>query len=105
LPQHEIAIDRDLVVCAYQEATVEDDVNLVYEAEAMRAGIKEKSLDLRQKQGKLTAIANPKLGDHFLAQVIIILSFLFKINLNEMILMTCLYSFSFIETNGEIQCH
>jgi hypothetical protein len=44
----------------------------------MRAGIKEKSLALRQKLGKLTAVANPELGDHFLAQVIFILSFVFQ---------------------------
>jgi hypothetical protein len=38
----------------------------------MRAGIKDKSLALRQKLGKLIPIANPELGDKFLAQVIII---------------------------------
>jgi hypothetical protein len=44
----------------------------------MRVGIKEKSLTVRQKLGKLTAIANPELGDQFLAQVIIIHSYLFN---------------------------
>jgi hypothetical protein len=57
---------------------VEGDVNLGDEAKAMRAGIKEKSLALRQKLRKLTAVANPELGNQFLAQVIIIHSFLFK---------------------------
>jgi hypothetical protein len=49
---------------------VEGDVSPGVEAKAMWAGIKEKSLALRQKLGKLTAVANPELGDHFLAQVI-----------------------------------
>jgi hypothetical protein len=71
----------------------------------MWAGIKEKSLALKQKLGKLIAVANPELGDQFLAQDIIIVSILFEINLNEMILMTCLYSFSFIEIGGEALCH
>jgi hypothetical protein len=62
-------------------------------------------LALRQNLGKLITIANPKLGDHFLAQVIIIVSFVFKINLNEMLLMTCLYSFSLFEIGGEALCH
>jgi hypothetical protein len=48
------------------------EANPVDEANAMRAGIKDKSLALRQKLGKLTAVANPELGDRFLAQVIII---------------------------------
>jgi hypothetical protein len=47
------------------------EANPVDEANAMRAGFKDKSLALRQKLGKLTAVANPKLGDKFLAQVII----------------------------------
>jgi hypothetical protein len=47
--------------------------NPVDEANAMRAGIKDKSLALRQKLEKLTTAANPELGDcKFLAQVIII---------------------------------
>jgi hypothetical protein len=50
----------------------------VDEVKAMWAGIKEKSLALRQKLGKLTTVANPELGNKFLAQVIIILSFMFK---------------------------
>jgi hypothetical protein len=33
---------------------------------------------LRQKLGKLTIVANPKLGDNFLIQVIIMLLFLLK---------------------------
>jgi hypothetical protein len=49
---------------------VESHVSSRDEAKAMRARIKEKSLALRQKLGKLTAIANPELGDKFLAQVI-----------------------------------
>jgi hypothetical protein len=57
---------------------VEGDVSLGDEAKAMWAGIKEKSLALRQKLGKLTAVANPELGDHFLAHVIFILSFLIQ---------------------------
>jgi hypothetical protein len=57
---------------------VEGDVSPGDEAKAMRAGIKEKSLALRQKLGKLTTVANPQLGDHFLAQVIFILLFLFQ---------------------------
>jgi hypothetical protein len=49
------------------------EANPMDEANAMRAGIKDKSLALRQKLGsKLIAIANPELGDKFLAQVIII---------------------------------
>jgi hypothetical protein len=48
------------------------EANSVDEANAMRAGNKDKSLALRQKLGKLTAVANPELGDRFLAQVIII---------------------------------
>jgi hypothetical protein len=57
---------------------VEGDVSPGDEAKAMRAGIKEKSLALRQKLGKLTIVANPKLGNKFLAQVIFKLSFQFK---------------------------
>jgi hypothetical protein len=68
LAQHKIAAAKDLAV----------HVNLGDEAKAMRVGIKEKSVALRQKLGKLFAIANPELGDQFLAQVIIILSFMFK---------------------------
>jgi hypothetical protein len=48
------------------------------EAKAMQVGIKEKSLALKQKLRKLTAIADSKLGDQFLAQVIILHSYLFK---------------------------
>jgi hypothetical protein len=62
LPQYEIAAAGDVAVQA----------NPVDEANAMRAGIKDKSLALRQKLGKLTTIANPELGDRFLAQVITI---------------------------------
>jgi hypothetical protein len=75
LPQHEIAAAGDLVVRIYQEAMVEGDVSTGDEAKAMRVGIKEKSLALRQKLGKLTAIANLELGDKFLVQVILELSF------------------------------
>jgi hypothetical protein len=57
---------------------VEGDVNPRDEAKAMRAGIKEKSLALRQKLRKLTIVANPELSDQSLAQMIIILSFMFK---------------------------
>jgi hypothetical protein len=53
---------------------VEGDVNPGNEAKAMQARIKEKSLVLRQKPlvlrqklGKLTTVANPELGDKFLA--------------------------------------
>jgi hypothetical protein len=72
LPQHEIAAVGNVAVRAYQEALGDGEANLVDEANAMQAGIKDKSLALRQKLGKLTAVANPKLGDKFLAQVIII---------------------------------
>jgi hypothetical protein len=75
LPQHEIAAAGDLVVRTYQEAMVEGDVSPGDEAKAMRAGIKDKSLALRQKLRKLTAVASPELGDKFLAQVILELSF------------------------------
>jgi hypothetical protein len=75
LPQYEIAAARDLAVHTYQEAMVEGDVSIGDEAKAMRVGIKEKSLALRQTLGKLTTIANPELGDKFLAQVILELSF------------------------------
>jgi hypothetical protein len=78
LAQHEIATTKDLVVCAYQEVLVEGDVNPRDEAKAMQVGIKEKSLILRQKLGKLTTVANLELGDQFLAQVIIIHSYLFN---------------------------
>jgi hypothetical protein len=54
---------------------VEGNVSPRDEAKAMRAGIKEKSLALRQKLGKLSVVANPELGDKFLAQVILELSF------------------------------
>jgi hypothetical protein len=54
---------------------VEGDVSPWDEAKAMRAGIKDKSLALRQKLGKLIAVANIELGDKFLAQVILELSF------------------------------
>jgi hypothetical protein len=57
---------------------VEGDVSPWDEAKAMRARIKEKSLALKQKLGKLTVVANPELGDKFLAQVIFKLSFQFK---------------------------
>jgi hypothetical protein len=83
----------------------EGEVNPVDEAKAMQAGIKEKSLALRQKLGKLTTIANPELGDYFLVQVIIILLFLFKSFLNDILLMTCFNSFSLFETSGEALCH
>jgi hypothetical protein len=66
LPQHEIVATGYLAVCAYREA-MEDVVNRVDEAKAMRAGIKIKSFASRQKLGKLITIANPKLGDKFLA--------------------------------------
>jgi hypothetical protein len=72
LPQHEIAAAGDVAVRAYQEALGDGEANPVDEANAMRARIKDKSLALRQKLGKLTAVANPELGDKFLAQVIII---------------------------------
>jgi hypothetical protein len=72
LPQHEIAAAGDVAVCAYQEALVDGKVNPVDEANAKQAGIKDKSLVLKQKLGKLTVVANPELGDKFLAQVIII---------------------------------
>jgi hypothetical protein len=84
LLQHEIAAARDLAVCAYQQAA-EGEVNPVDEANAMRARIKDKSLALRQKLGKLTVVANPELGDKFLTQVIIILSILIKIYIYEML--------------------
>ena len=45
---------------------MEDDVSPGDEAKAMQAGIKEKSLALRQKLGKFNAVANPELGDKFL---------------------------------------
>jgi hypothetical protein len=48
--------------------------------------VKEEILALRQKLGKLI--------------VVVKVSFLFIINLNEMHLMTCLYSFSFINIGG-----
>jgi hypothetical protein len=54
---------------------VEGDVSPGDEAKAMRADIKEKFLVLRQKLGKLTAVANHELGDKFLAQVILELLF------------------------------
>jgi hypothetical protein len=91
LAQHEIATTKDLVVCAYQEVLVEGDVNPRDEAKAMQVGIKEKSLILRQKLGKLTTVANLELGDQFLAQVIIIHSYLFKRFLNDMLLLYWCY--------------
>jgi hypothetical protein len=45
----------------------EEDVNRVDEANAMRARMKEKTVVLKQKLGKLTAVVNPKLNDHFLS--------------------------------------
>jgi hypothetical protein len=54
---------------------VEGDVSPGDEAKAMRASIKEKSLALRQKLGKLSVVANPEFGDEFLAHVILELSF------------------------------
>jgi hypothetical protein len=68
----------DLAVCTYQEAMVEGDVSPGDEAKAMQVGIKEKSLVLRQKLGKLTDVANLELGDKFLAQMIFKLSFQFE---------------------------
>jgi hypothetical protein len=65
----------DLAIRTYQEAMMEGDVSPGDETKAMRAGIKEKSLALRQKLGKLIVVANPELGDKFLAQVILELSF------------------------------
>jgi hypothetical protein len=67
LPQHEIAVARDVAVRAYLEALGDGEANPVDEANAMQAGIKDKSLVLTQKLGKLTAVANPELGDRFLA--------------------------------------
>jgi hypothetical protein len=75
LPQHEIAAAGDLAVHTYQEAMVEGNVSPRDEAKAMRASIKEKSLALRQKLGKLSVVANPEFGDEFLAHVILELSF------------------------------
>jgi hypothetical protein len=72
LPQHEIATPGDVAIRAYQEALGDGEANPVDEANAMWAGIKDKFLALRQKLGKLTAVANPELNDRFLAQVIII---------------------------------
>jgi hypothetical protein len=69
---------------------VQGEVNPVDEENAMRVGIKEKSLALRQKLEKLTTVANPKLGGKFLAQVTIILSILLKINLYETLLIACI---------------
>jgi hypothetical protein len=65
----------DLAIRTYQEAMMEGDVSPGDETKAMRAGIKEKSLALRQKLGMLIVVANPELGDKFLAQVILELSF------------------------------
>jgi hypothetical protein len=81
LAQHEIAAAGDLIVHTYQEAIVDGNASLGDEAKTMRAGMKEKSLALRQKLGKLTAIANPELGDKFLEHVIFKVSFLFKVYL------------------------
>jgi hypothetical protein len=67
LPQHEIAAAGNVAIQAYQEALGDGEANLVDEANAMQVGIKDKSLALRQKLGKLIAIANPELGDKFLA--------------------------------------
>jgi hypothetical protein len=72
LPQHVIATAGDVAVRAYHEALEDGEANPVDEANAMRARIKDKSLALRQKLGKLTVVANLELGDRFLAQVIII---------------------------------
>ena len=60
---------------------------------------------LTQKLVKLTAVANPELRDHFLSQVIIIVLVFSIMILNEIFLMSCLYSFIFIETSGEVLCH
>jgi hypothetical protein len=79
LPQHEIAVVGDVAVFAYQEALEDGEANPVDEANAMQARIKEKSLALKQKLGKVTVVANPELGDMFLAQVILI-DFLFVHN-------------------------
>jgi hypothetical protein len=54
---------------------------------------------------KLIAVANPKLSNHFLAQVTIIVSVFFIMKLNEILLISCLYSFPFIEIGGEALCH
>jgi hypothetical protein len=43
-------------------------------------------LTLIQKLGEFTTVANPNLGDKFLAHVTIILSILLKLNLFEMLL-------------------
>jgi hypothetical protein len=67
LPQHEIAATGDVVIQAYQEALEDGEANPVDEANAIQVGIKDKSLALRQKLGKLTAVANPELCDRFLA--------------------------------------
>jgi hypothetical protein len=72
LPQHKIAAAGDIAVRAYQEALEDGEANPVDETNAMQAGIKDKSLALRQKLGKLTSVVNPEFGDRFLAQVIII---------------------------------
>jgi hypothetical protein len=48
---------------------MEVDVNPMDDTKAMQARIKEKSLFLKQKLGKLIAVANLELGDHFLAQI------------------------------------
>ena len=72
MPKHKIAIAGVIVIRAYQEALGDGETNPEDEANAMRAAMKDKSLALKQKQGKLTTVANPELGDKFLAQVIII---------------------------------
>jgi hypothetical protein len=83
--QYKIAAAGDLAIRAYQEVA-EGEVNPVDEANTMWAGIKEKSLTLIQKLGEFTTVANPNLGDKFLAHVTIILSILLKLNLFEMLL-------------------
>jgi hypothetical protein len=58
----------------------------------MWVGMKVKTLALRQKLRKLTTFANPELSDHFLTQVIIIVSVFFIMKLNEILGMSYLYS-------------
>jgi hypothetical protein len=69
LLQHENAATGDLAICAYHEAA-KGEISPMDEANAMQAGIKDKSLALRQKLGKLTTVANPELGDKFLARLL-----------------------------------
>lgn len=75
LYQQEIAAAGDVALLVYREDTSHDEISREGLASAMKQGIKDKTMKLITKLGKLTAVANPALGDEFLQEVRLSLCF------------------------------